>query len=997
MLLDDTVLPDTIRLPGVARAPFIQSSQETQEACRALKGSILRQEIYALDGTDASDRPYRASQRNYTIECLQPQGPNQHAVFFSHARETIDFHYERKLYDIGGEKRADPRVSHALTLAVDDYGNVLQSVAIGYGRRHDDPGPLLTEDDKKKQTQTLITYTENAYTNAIDDADDYRTPLPCETRTYELIKVKPEANKPLVTNRFRFEEMQSKVQAASDGAHDIPYEDFEAAGASEDHPYRRLIEQARTLYRKNDLTGLLSPGELQSMALPGESYKLAFTPGLLAKVYRRPLDAIQPPGSPPPEDLLPNPGGVLGRQGADQGGYLDLDANGHWWIPSGQVFYSRDIGNTPAELAFARQHFFQPHRFQDPFGNNTFVSYDTHDLLLLETEDTLGNKVTAGERSTTAGPDPQPRTISKLNYRVLQPELVTDPNGNRSEVRFDVLGMVVGTAVMGKSTEPLLGDSLEGFQADLTLDEVRQFIANPKDKASALLKGASTRVVYDLDRFKRCGQAPFAATLAREIHVHDPGGDRSPIQVSFTYSDGFGREVETKIQAEPGDAPQRGTPILLACGDIAPVPLVLDVNRKPVPGPANPRWVGKGRTVYNNKGKPVKQYEPFFSSTHLHETEPEMTDTGVTPILFYDPVDRVVATVHPNHTWDKVVFDPWRQETWDVNDTVLVSNPKDDPDVGDFFVRLPASDYLPTWYTQRIDDVSSPEQEAAVKTAVHANTPTVAHFDTLGRTFLTVAHNRFKYSNAPATDPPAEEFHATRVVIDIEGNQREVIDPLGRIVMRYDYDMLSKRIHQASMEAGERCTLNDVLGKPIRTWDSRGHDFRTGYDALRRPLQSFVTGAGPQNPGKEILFGKTYYGEGQPNDTALNLRTHVFRQNDGAAVVTNEEYDFKGNLLRSTHQLVQDYKAAPDWSVSPVLEPEVFVSSTTYDALNRPVTLTTPDASVIHTVYNEANLLEQLSVNLRRGERDAVRQQHRLQRQRAARTHRLWQRRRDEL
>ena len=755
MLLDDTVLPDTIRLLGVTRAPFIPSSQETQEACRALKGSILRQEIYALDGTDASDRPYTASERNYTIECLQPLGPNPHAIFFTHARETIDFHYERKLYDIGGEKRPDPRVSHAMTLAVDDYGNVLQSVAIGYGRRHDDPGPLLTEDDKKKQTQTLITYTENAYTNAIDDADDYRTPLPCETRTYELIKVKPEANKPLVTNLFRFEEMQSKVQAASDGAHDIPYEDFEAAGASEDHPYRRLIEQARILYRKNDLSGLLGPGDLNSLALPGESYKLAFTPGLLAKIFRRPLDVIQPPGSPPPEVLLPNPGGVLGAKGADQGGYLDLDANGHWWIPSGQVFYSRDIGNTPAELAFARQHFFQPHRFQDPFGNNTFVSYDTHDLLLLETEDALGNKVTAGERSTTAGPDPQPRTISKLNYRVLQPELVTDPNGNRSEVRFDVLGMVVGTAVMGKSTEPLLGDSLEGFQADLTLDEVRQFIANPKDKASALLKGASTRVVYDLDRFKRCGQAPFAATLAREIHVHDPGGDRSPIQVSFTYSDGFGREVETKIQAEPGDAPQRGTPILLACGDIAPGPLVLDVNRKPVPGPANPRWVGKGRTVYNNKGKPVKQYEPFFSSTHLHEVEPEMTDTGVTPILFYDPVERVVATLHPNHTYEKVVFDPWRQETWDVNDTVLVSNPKDDPDVGDFFARLPEADYLPTWYAQRITDVGSPEQEAAVKTAVHANTPTVAYFDTLGRPFLTLRPQPVTRRNRPTQRPPS--------------------------------------------------------------------------------------------------------------------------------------------------------------------------------------------------------------------------------------------------
>jgi hypothetical protein len=39
-----------------------------REACRALRGSILRQEIYALDGRDESDRAYSASERNYTID-----------------------------------------------------------------------------------------------------------------------------------------------------------------------------------------------------------------------------------------------------------------------------------------------------------------------------------------------------------------------------------------------------------------------------------------------------------------------------------------------------------------------------------------------------------------------------------------------------------------------------------------------------------------------------------------------------------------------------------------------------------------------------------------------------------------------------------------------------------------------------------------------------------------------------------------------------------------
>ena len=115
----------------------------------------------------------------------------------------------------------------------------------------------------------------------------------------------------------------------------------------------------------------------------------------------------------------------------------------------------------------------------------------------------------------------------------------------------------------------------------------------------------------------------------------------------------------------------------------------------------------------------------------------------------------------------------------------------------------------------------------------------MTHFDTLGRAFLTIAHNRLERDNAIV-----EETYPTRVELDIEGNQRAVRDAvvqngdmLGRIVMRYDYDMLGNRIHQASMEAGERWMLNDVTGKPIRAWDSRGFARRMTYDELRRPTR----------------------------------------------------------------------------------------------------------------------------------------------------------------
>jgi len=39
-----------------------------------------------------------------------------------------------------------------------------------------------------------------------------------------------------------------------------------------------------------------------------------------------------------------------------------------------------------------------------------------------------------------------------LDYRVLQPHCLTDPNGNRAEARFDALGMLAARCYAAKST-----------------------------------------------------------------------------------------------------------------------------------------------------------------------------------------------------------------------------------------------------------------------------------------------------------------------------------------------------------------------------------------------------------------------------------------------------------------------------------------------------------------------------------------------------------------
>ncbi|MDP9316863.1 MAG: FG-GAP-like repeat-containing protein [Chloroflexota bacterium] len=977
LLLPDTTLPTGLTL------------EEEREACRALKGMMLRQEVYADDAPPGSSTaliqrartPYTVVEQSFTIRTLQPRAGNRHAVFFTHPREAITYHYERRLVPIlngqivdeaiaaadpNAEWRPDPRTQHALTLEVDDFGNVLKEIAIGYGRRQSDAA-LPLQVDRDKQTQTLITYTENRVakdpvTHVIDTANDYRTPLPCETRTYELTGFKPENN----ATRFSFDEWTRDNFALPASAAEIPYEQ------TADHvsKQKRLLMHVRTLYRTDDLTALLPLGELQPLALPGESYKLALTPGLLAQGFQR-------NGQP----LLPNPANVLGGEGADRGGYLSSqtlrsqnlfpanngdplwtrsDADDHWWTPAGRVFLSPDSAHTTAqELAYAQDHFFLPHRYRDPFHTNavsteSVVAYDAYDLLMVETRDALDNVVTAATRDDTNA-----RAI-RIDYRVLQPYWITDPNGNRSAVSFDVLGMVVATAVMGKPGEKL-GDLLGDFEAEPALTDLQAFIADPQAQAASLLGKATTRIVYDLERYHRSDQPPFAATLARETHFHDPGGALPRIQISFSYSDGFGREIQKKIQAEAGDAPQRQVHVPLPGGDIRPGDLVRDAQGKPVPANTPRRWVGSGRTVFNNKGKPVRQYEPFFSATHLYEPEREMTDTGVSPVLFYDPVERVVATLHPNHTFEKVVFDPWKQTTYDVNDTVAANgtqtgDPRTDSDIAgyvrEYFKTLPAT--WQTWHAQRIgSQLGAAERDAAQKAAAHANTPTVAHLDTLGRPFLTIAHNRYEQNGTAV-----EERYATRVELDIEGNQREVIDAKDRVVMRYAYDMLGNRIHQSSMEAGERWLLNDVAGKLIRAWDSRRFLRRMTYDELRRPTDLYVT-----ENGAERLAERTVYGESQGD--ADNHRTRVYQVFDGAGIVTSMAYDFKGNLREDRRELLPTYKQAVDWLQNPVANDGTFTNRTSFDALNRPLATASPDGSVYRPTFNEANLLDKVDVNLR--------------------------------
>lgn len=872
--LEDTRLPATIRLPGGRRVPWAPSEREGREACRALRGSALRQEVFALDGSEAVSRPYLVTEHSYTIDWLQPAHGSSHAVFAIRPRETLNAAYERAVFKVDGELRHDPRVGHEAVLEVDDYGSVLFMVSAAYGRRHSDPDPALGESGQASQAESQVLCTVNATTNAVVEPDHHRGPQPARSSTFHVEGATPQG---AIFSPGELEQLHHHVVerlGQLEPSHPI-------GGAP---PHLRLLRESRTHYRRDDLTGPLDVGLVEAMALPYETRHLAYTCDLITELF----------------------GGRVNARLLHDAGYVQEGET--WWAPTGRIHYSRDPALGPAEeLAEARRHFFRPVRFTDPFGAATRVTYDTADLLPLVVEDPLGNLITAGER------DRNDRLVDNGNdYRVLMPRLLSDANRNRVAAAYDSLGMFSGVAKMGKPEETI-GDSLEGFEPDPTEAQVRAFRDDPIANAAALLDRATSRFLYDTTSVMRHadGSVPtLVATLDRKTHVSDLGpGEESHILQQLAYFDGVGRMVQSRSLTDPASED----------------------------GPL--RWLSSGWVDFNNKGDPVRLFEPFFTDEHRFEIAPIH---GVATEMAYDPLGRLVATLHPDFTWEKASFDCWSQTRWDGGDTLLL-DPRDDPELGTVLRAMLAGREWRSWYEQRASgEMGRGARTAAERSLTYAGTPERTAIDPRGHARVIMAWNRLEYLSAILT---------TRLFRDALGNLTSVVDARGRRVVEYAYSLGGMRARQNSFEAGTRWLLQDVTGKPQYLWSSRGFRRRVEYDPLRRPVAVHVSGPELGEAAAEALCETTEYGERETDGEARNLRTRVARKRDATGVLTNQSFDFTGNLLKSTRQLATQYRVQLDWSRPVELEENVYHSSSRFDALGNVLAQTDPDSTTIHRRY----------------------------------------------
>jgi RHS repeat-associated protein len=922
------------------------SPVEWREALRTCKGMTLRQEVYELD-VDALQRGEHIPIKLFTVAChnccihrLQPNSENRHGVFLAAESEAITYHYELDLKP--GAMRPDPRIAHTLNLQHDEYANVLQSVAVVYprhGKLDDDPGQAEGIADSlplvhQLQEELHLAYTETRYTDdfgcrpgqEILSWDNLRLRVPCEILNYELTGIRldgsddsacpdPGDNRYFTLDKLRCYRLSPVHQNAGDSVTDLAYHEQSDRNKAE----KRLTEHLRMLFFDDDETILEKPlplGQLGRLGLPFETYRLALTDGLLDSVFAddtgRNLLDLPAGASATARQILDDAslGGYLSGQqleyrfsGADPLRFTHIDTAGQYWIRSGIAGFEPD----------AVQHFYLPERYTDAFGNVTTLEYDERDLFIRSSKDQLNNRT----------------EVTGYDYRVLAPSELKDLNDNYSSEVFDILGVPVALAVMGKDrTES--GDTLSNVRPDLTVKEMSEFLTGPYNPDVPLnwLEAATVRFVYDLGELLENGKITYghrpasACSIMREQHVHQHQERKPELQVAVEYSDGMGTVLVKKTQAEP------------------------------VEGGSTLRWIATGKTILNNKGKPVKQYEPYFSESELRFDPAEAaSESGVTPVMYYDAVGRLIRTEMPDGTFSRVEFSPWHVSSHDANDTVTESR----------------------WYIDRgSPDPKNPMPVDAKKRAAwlavqHAETPSMTILDSLGRKVVDIAHNRVKHPDG-IHDYGGERFkdvkHLTSTRFDTEGKPLWIRDARGNLVMQYImphkanndsgnamptgsvpcYDIAGNLLFQHSMDAGDRWMIMDAAGKPMLEWDinqtPKGGDIvrelrihSTDYDALQRPTARWLR-IDDQPP---VMVERNEFQDAQPNGRA-NLNGQLVRHYDASGMVETVCRDFKGNALQVQRRLNnQPRQSVIDWKVDPaaLVDDETYIKITEYDALNR--------------------------------------------------------------
>ena len=853
-----------------------------RDALRALRGGILRTEMYALDGTARAAAPYTVTER---ISALREESPPTAAeagrsrIFFPHlvAERTTQW-----------ERGSDPLTRIELTGDYDEWGQPCRRTRAALPRRSAlrQPGGTVAGGDEDR---VLATHTLTEF--AVPDGGLHLHDRVAHERTF-VLTAPPGLAETDPTDLASVIADQATAASSVDGTFRTLLQAWQPGDSIPNG--LDLIGHVVTHYDGSPSRVFLgrNPGKVGPYGVVVRTEALAFTSGLLDAAYGGQRPAYL--GGP-----KPLPAGAPGAFGADLGYHLrQRSADGY----HDGYYVNRERMKLDFHVAGASDPRGLTLAVEDPLGRQITFGHDAYDYFRTQVTDAAGLT-----------------TKAKHDYRALQPELLTDPNGNRTRFVYTPLGLLESIARLGKANDPE-GDSAR----------------------------ASRRFAYSF------GTIPISAHTTLFVH-HDTEPGLSADQLAeavekVEYSDGFGRLVQVRARAEdvlfdrPGSAPLFGDsglrvdqsqPVAAASGRRRAANAALNV-------------VVSGARTFDNKGRVIEAYEPYFSRGLAYDS-PTGSELGRKTTYAYDPRGTVVRTTFPGGGLQQAVFgvpadltqpdqvepSPWQVTLYDANDGAG---------------RTPAADPQASEYRH------------------HWDTPTTHTVDALGRTISTIERTRAPWA-AGAPPTPVRELR-TWTAFDVRGNVASIVDAFGRTVLAGVFDVLDRPLCTTTLDGGTRLAILDAFGNVVEHRTQRGGVVLREFDLLNRLAALWARDDATAHLGLRERFE---YGDGGTPAQATAERTaaraanalgRLTRVYDQAGLVELGSYDFKGNLLDKVRQAIDDSEvlavfgppAPPGWKVPafradwqgaapPSLDAKRFELSFAYDALDRLTSIRYPSST----------------------------------------------------
>ncbi|MBD2779113.1 SpvB/TcaC N-terminal domain-containing protein [Xenorhabdus szentirmaii] len=612
----------------------IPKEQEEYWLLRALKGQRLRSELYGDDDSILAGTPYSVDESRPQVRLLPVMASDVPAVLVSVA-ESRQYRYERVA--------TDPQCSQKIVLKSDALGFPQDNLEIAYPRRPQPelspypdtlPETLFASSYDEQQMCLRLTRQRSSYHHLNDD-DTWITGLMdasrSDARIYHADKV-------------------------PDGGFSLEWFSATSAGAL-------LLPDAAADYLGHQRVAYTGPEERPAI------------PPLVAYIETAEFD----------ERSLAAFRGVMDEQ------ELTKQLKDAGWNTANVPFSEHaDFSVWAGQKEFTEyagaDGFYRPLvQRETKLTGKTTVTWDSHYCVVTATEDAAGLRMQA-----------------HYDYRFMVADNTTDINDNHHTATFDALGRVTSFRFWGTENGEEQGytpqeNETTPFIVPTTVDDalalkpgipvaglmvyaplswmVQASFSNYGDgELYGELKSAGiiTEDGYLLSlAFRRWQQNNPAAAMPAQANSQNPPHilsvitdlyDSDPeqqLRQTVTFSDGFGRTLQTAVRHENGEAwvrDEHGA-------------IVADSHGMPETAMTDFRWAVSGRTEYDGKGQALRTYQPYFLNSWQYVRDDSARQDLYADTHCYDPLGREYQVITAKGGLRRALFTPWFVVNEDENDT----------------------------------------------------------------------------------------------------------------------------------------------------------------------------------------------------------------------------------------------------------------------------------------------------------------------------------------